>query len=149
MGEEQVTKAILRHLLAQGWQIVSFDFPQSGTGRMLHPNGGGSEKNRGAIIPDIVAVKNSDCLFFENKDRFYLPDYEKVSRLIHTHDYDQAIATLLAPYPAAQIFYGIGLPASRHTSRAQAASHLVDFVAGVEETGAVRLLCRRPGVPAF
>ena len=38
MTEEQVTKALLQHLTDNGWHIVCFDFPQSGTGRVLHPN---------------------------------------------------------------------------------------------------------------
>ena len=40
MKEEQVTKAVLKWLIANKWEIVCFDFPQSGTGRILHPNGG-------------------------------------------------------------------------------------------------------------
>ena len=46
MREEHVTKATLKWLLANGWEIVCFDFPQSGTGRFLHPNNAESEKTR-------------------------------------------------------------------------------------------------------
>lgn len=79
MTEEQVTKSLLHYLTDNGWHIVCFDFPQSGTGRILHPNNANSQKNKDSIIPDIVAVKNNISLFFENKDRYYFPDYEKVN----------------------------------------------------------------------
>lgn len=97
MTEERVTKHILKWLIDDGWEIVCYDFPQSGTGRFLHPNGSVS-KNEDAINPDIVAVRNNICVFFENKDRFYYPDYEKVNRLIETDDYSDAINILLKDY---------------------------------------------------
>ena len=80
MREEQVTKAMLKWLMDRNWAIVCFDFPQSGTGKVLHPNDAG-EKNKKSIIPDIVAVQNGVCIFVENKDRFYFPDYEKQNAL--------------------------------------------------------------------
>ena len=114
MREEHVTKALLKWLIDNDWEIICFDFPQSGTGRLLHPNGA-SEKNKGAINPDIVAVRNRVCLFFENKDRFYFPDYEKVNSLIVDNQYTDAIATLLSGHNVEQIFYGIGLPSEKHS----------------------------------
>ncbi len=136
MGEERVTKAILKWLIGNGWEIICFDFPQSGTGRLLHPNGT-NEKNKGAINPDIIAVRNGVCLFFENKDRFYFPDFEKVNELIVHDDYSEATTTLLAGRLAERYFYGIGLPASKHTRASQKAAYLVDFIVGVEEDGSV------------
>lgn len=44
MTEEQVTKALLQYLTDNGWHIVCFDFPQSGTGKVLHPNNADGEK---------------------------------------------------------------------------------------------------------
>ena len=38
MNEEEVTKSILSKLRSDSWTIISFDFPQSGTGKTLHPN---------------------------------------------------------------------------------------------------------------
>ena len=38
LTEEQATKAILDWLEENGWKIICFDFPQSGTGVSLHPN---------------------------------------------------------------------------------------------------------------
>ena len=66
MREEKVTITMLKWLQSNDWQIVCFDFPQSGTGVSLHPNQNIREKtkNKGAIIPDIIANKNAKSLFF-------------------------------------------------------------------------------------
>lgn len=139
MSEEQVTKAILKWLLDNYWKIICFDFPQSGTGRLLHPNGA-SEKNKGAINPDIVAVRDGVCLFFENKDRFYFPDYEKVNGLIVDNDYTDDIAKLLAGHTVNVFYYGIGLPTVKHKKGSKDAADLVDFIIGVEEDRTVSVL---------
>lgn len=79
MREERVTINILNWLEENGWQIVCYDFPQSGTGILLHSNGDNrTEKNKGGIISDIIVVKKDIALFFENKDRFYQPDFDKL-----------------------------------------------------------------------
>ena len=140
MTEEQVTKAILKWLLSDGWEIVCFDFPQSGTGRLLHPDNSSGERNKDAINPDIVAVKGTTCVFFENKDRFYLPDYQKVNRLITANNYTTAISQLLAPYSVDDIYYGIGLPTSKHGKASQDSAVLVDFIIGVEENKKISIL---------
>ena len=131
MTEEQVTKALLQHLTNNGWHIVCFDFPQSGTGRVLHPDNAYSEKNKDSIIPDIVAVKNGISLFFENKDRFYLPDYKKVNSLIVDNQYTSAINDLVTSYDVKNIFYGIGLPVDKHKEKSKESVDLVDFILGV------------------
>lgn len=134
MTEEKVTIAILTWLQNAGWQVVCFDFPQSGTGIALHPNPSlrGNSKNKGAIIPDIVACKNGTALFFENKNRFVLADFQKIHHLKTTQDYSEAISELLKTHPTERIFYGIGLPHSKNvTSKIQEYGHLVDFVVAV------------------
>lgn len=140
MTEEQVTKALLRHLIDKGWRIVCFDFPQSGTGRVLHPNNAVGEKNKDSIIPDIVAVKGNIALFFENKDHFYFPDYRKVNKLIVDNLYTNAIDTLLSDYKIENIFYGIGLPTEKHKEKSKDAAHLVDFIFGVNANKSVEIL---------
>ena len=140
MTEEQVTKAIMAWLITNGWHIVCFDFPQSGTGRVLHPNSAAGEKNKDSIIPDIVAVKKDVGLFFENKDRFYYPDYQKVNGLIIDNQYTIAISTLLNEYSVKNIYYGIGLPTVKHKKKSQDSAMLVDFIIGVEEDRAISVL---------
>jgi hypothetical protein len=111
--EEQVTKIILKWLNSQGWEIVCFDFPQSGTGYVLHPKEyNRTTKNKGAIIPDIVAVKGRICLFFENKDRFVMSDFEKISILRTSNEYLASIERMLSNWEIEKIYYGVGLPKS-------------------------------------
>jgi hypothetical protein len=108
--EEQATKAILDWLENNNWEIICFDFPQSGTGVSLHPNNEfRTTKNKGAFIPDIVAIKNGIVVFFENKDRFVLDDFVKVQDLRQNNDYSNSIEKLLANFKYTKIFYGVGL----------------------------------------
>src|SRR3989344_4038473 len=72
--EAFVTTKTIEWLKERGWGILSMDYPQSGTGFVLHPEGTKS-KTEGAIIPDIVATKSGVGLIFENKDRFNLGDF--------------------------------------------------------------------------
>lgn len=146
MTEEQVTKALLRYLTDNGWHIVCFDFPQSGTGRVLHPDSTDGQKNKDSIIPDIVAVKNNISLFFENKDRFYFPDYKKVNELIGDNRYTKAIDKLLSDYKPDGIFYGIGLPTEKHKEKSKESAHLVDFVLGVNTDGSAEILYNPKGI---
>lgn len=140
MTEEQVTKALLRYLTDNGWHIVCFDFPQSGTGRVLHLNNTDSEKNKNSIIPDIVAVKKNISLFFENKDRFYFPDLKKVNKLIVGNQYTNAIDKLLSNYKIDKIFYGIGLPTEKYRKNSKKFADLVDFIFGVNTDKSVKIL---------
>ena len=147
MKEEQVTKAILKWLLENGWTIVCFDFPQSGTGRIIHPNGGNREKNKDSIIPDIVAVKDGICVFSENKDRFYYPDFQKQNMLKTCSDYSDAISGLLNKYIVKMVFYGIGLPISKYTQGAEDSSHLVDFILCVENDKRIKIVYNPETIP--
>lgn len=140
MTEEFVTLKIMSHLQQTGWTIVCYDFPQSGTGIMLHPDGDEVSKNEGAIIPDIVAVKAGVCLFFENKNRFYKKDYEKCNNLKINNNYKTSISSLISGYQINAIYYGIGMPTQSHTRMAQKMARLVDFVVGVNSDASVNLL---------
>ncbi|MBE2190270.1 MAG: hypothetical protein IAE98_12480 [Candidatus Kapabacteria bacterium] len=111
LTEEQITKTILDWLEKHGWEIICYDFPQSGTGVSLHPNEElRTTKNKGAIIPDIVAIKGTTVVFFENKDRFVLSDFNKVSDLKTGSDYSSSLEKLLKSYKVSKILYGVGLP---------------------------------------
>lgn len=146
MREEQVTKALLKWLMDNLWQIVCFDFPQSGTGRVLHPDEN-NEKNKDSIIPDIVAVKNGVCLFFENKDRYYYPDYEKQHTMIVGNAYSKAVSELLRGHTISNIYYGIGLPTSKHKRGSATAADLVDFVVCVDDNQTVHIVHNPMNIP--
>ncbi|MBQ0054668.1 MAG: hypothetical protein KBS54_00770 [Synergistaceae bacterium] len=139
MTEEQVTKALIKWLLLNKWDIVCFDFPQSGTGHFLHPNGT-KEKMKDSINPDIVAVKDDICVFFENKGYFYFNDFKKVNFLRSTDIYSEAIQSLLNKYVIHNIYYGIGYPKTAHKAKAIKSVHLVDFILGINEDFSVEIL---------
>lgn len=128
LTEEQVAKSIIRWLVRNGWTIIAFDFPQSGTGRCLHPNDTNS-KTEGIWIPDIVAHKGNNLIFFENKDRFVYNDFEKVARLKNTTCYSMAIKEITQGYEYNNILYGIGFPKSpSNISKAASNLDMIEFL---------------------
>lgn len=136
MNEEDVTKAILQALIDGGWEIVCFDFPQSGTGRVLHPEGNPA-KNEGVIIPDVVAVKNGKCLYLENKDHYCCSDFVKVHDVIHCKRYERAFRRLLEGLDVKQMVCGIGMPATSFAGDAVTNCSMVDVVICVSDQGVV------------
>ena len=143
MREEKVTITMLKWLQSNDWQIVCFDFPQSGTGVSLHPNQDIREKtkNKGAIIPDIIANKNGKSLFFENKDRFVLSDFEKINHIKLSGEYSNSLTDLLKNYPTDTIYYGIGLPFSKTLeSKLIKYESLVDFIVSVSQNLEIEIL---------
>lgn len=137
--EEEVTKRMLNWLIQTGWEIICFDFPQSGTGRQLHPNDR-SSKTKGIIIPDIVALKNSVVVDFENKDRFVYSDFEKVKELKETNDYSNDWARLLNGKKYNNIYYGIGMPYTLNNYiKAEEYSSMVDFIVYLKEDGSFQI----------
>ncbi len=139
MTEEDVTKRIMKWLIERQWTIVSYDFPQSGTGRVLHPDVG-NDKNFMTIVPDIIAWKSGTVAVFENKDRFVKSDFVKIDVMRTTRRYDRALADLLRDFSVSSVEYGIGIPDTpKNRSKSMLNARLVDFVAWVSETGGVTL----------
>ena len=127
MTEEELTIALLEYLQANEWDIVCYDFPQSGTGRMIHPDDTNS-KTEGGIIPDIVAVKKGVCLFFENKDHYDHPDFEKQGSLRSTTKYMKSIRQLLKGKNYSKIYYGIAIPEKSVVCVTNDDKNLIDFI---------------------
>ena len=130
MREERVTINILNWLEDNNWRIVCYDFPQSGTGTLLHPNGDNrTEKNKGGIIPDIIAVKDNIALFFENKDRFYQPDFDKLLEIKSENNFSDSLNQLLSEFGINKIVYGIGIPeVKKHIEKSKTQLDKVDFL---------------------
>ena len=158
MKEEDVTKIVLDWLEDNGWEVVCYDFPQSGTGILLHGNNSNrTEKNKGGIIPDIIAVKNNDALFFENKDRYYKPDFDKLRSIKIANNYSDSLEILLSKYKVNKIHYGIGIPnIAKEITKCQTNLHLLDFLIGVNsdksivthhDPGNVLILMNTPSKP--
>jgi len=141
MTEEFVTTAIVAHLKECGWSMLSYDFPQSGTGIPLHPNNrANASKNLGAIIPDIVAC-DADCiLFLENKPAYIEQDVDKLVT-IKRGSYSANIAER---YPEAchlPIQIGVGFECSDASiGRARQRFPDLDMILCVEPTGFVRVI---------
>ncbi len=145
MTEERVTIAILNWLQKEGWEIVAFDFPQSGTGKVLHKNGS-TNKNQDTIIPDIIAVRKGICVFFENKNKFFYNDFEKLNQLREDNQYTEDISALLEPYQISRIYYGIGFPEKIYNQRVKKIEHMVDFIIGVTEDAIISIAYEAVGV---
>lgn len=138
MTEERCTIILLEFLEENDWEILCFDFPQSGTGRVLHPDSNMS-KTIGGIIPDIVAVKNGVCLFFENKDHYYLPDFDKQNMLRTSSDYKAAINELINGKQIHHIYYGIGFPTECTTRVSGEDKSKVDFIVTVKDDETIEI----------
>ncbi len=135
LTEEDVTKQIIKWLIEKGWKIVAYDFPQSGTGRQLHPNNA-ANKTDGIIIPDIVAHKGNTVVYFENKDRFVLSDFTKLHYVKKSNNYSKDWAKLLRNYDYEVIYYGVGIPFTHsNLSKAEEYCGYVDFVTLLQDNG--------------
>lgn len=143
MTEENVTRSILSYLIERGWKIVAFDFPQSGTGRSLHPSGSAS-KNAGDIIPDVVALKDGVSVYMENKDHYFPEDFIKVNSVLQTRMYAESFLRVLGVNQDT-MFGGIGMPAACCDSIAEDVKGLVDFVLRVDDDGVVDIDFVAPG----
>ena len=140
MREEKVTINIIKWLESNGWTIICYDYPQSGTGIMIHPNSNTNEnikeKNKGAIIPDIIAVKDSTAVFLENKDRFVLSDFEKIIMIKQSDLYNEGLNNLLKDYRVQNIYYGIGLPNNeKDISKSMKYIDNIDFLVSTNDNG--------------
>lgn len=136
MKEEKITINIIKWLQDNHWEIICYDFPQSGTGTMLHPNHNlGNEKNKDSIIPDIIAVKNDTAVFFENKDRFYFSDFQKIYDIKEKCQYSRDLRKLVGNK---SIYYGIGFPNNpRNIAKANQFLSMIDFLILVNENGEI------------
>lgn len=136
MSEEEVTMELIRWLRGEGWKIIAFDYPGSGTGIRLHKNGT-RHRNKDTIVPDIIAVKNNLALFFENKARFYKKDFEKQYYNIVDNKYSDGVKNLLESYKVKKIMWGIGIPEKSFKRGAKDNLYMVDFLYTVDEFGKV------------
>lgn len=131
ISEEKVTISIIKWLKENGWEIICYDFPQSGTGIILHPNQRNIyDKNKNGIIPDIIAIKDERAVFFENKDRFVLSDFEKIFSIKISGNYSHDLKKLVNNR---YIYYGIGIPKTKNNvNRSILNSNKVDFIITVD-----------------
>ena len=141
MREEKVTISILKWLEKNDWEIISYDFPQSGTGILLHKNSiSGHHKNKGGIIPDIIAKKSNTVVYFENKDRYYADDFTKIQDLKVKKEYSEALTNLLGSLTQITIYFGIGIPAlPSEIKKCLLSSEKIDFLISVKDNYSIEV----------
>lgn len=139
MDEEFITKKIVNFLKEKGYTIISFDFPQSGTGIMLHPDKT-AKKNEG-IKPDILAFKGNLMIAMENKNRYWKKDFEKLNILKASGCYKRVLDELQNRYKTTTLRVGVGIPDEESVvSKAIKSADLIDFVIAVSKNGEARII---------
>lgn len=141
MNEGKVTKTIIRNLKLNDWNVLCFDYPQSGTGINFKPANHclnePANKNKSHIIPDILAVKGDVLLYFENKSYYYYEDFIKVNNLITNDCYDNSINEYVESLniDIKKIYYGIGcIDEKKFYDKAKDQYSLTDFVVTVNDS---------------
>lgn len=132
MDEEGVTRAVVRFLKVEGWQIISCDLPQMGSGILLQEDRVRGEKNKGGIIPDIIAYRERLIFFCESKKKFAQSDVEKMES-VKRGKYKEAIAEIFPFNSWNETLVSIGL-AQKHLSGQESFGDL-DIVFKVEGEG--------------
>lgn len=134
MNEEFITKSIIYYLKENDWIIFSFDYPQSGTGFLIHPNDRVS-KNKESMIPDIIAYKNNKCIIMENKSYYYEKDFIKLNELKNSIIYKNDLTNLMNRLNCNTLKCGIGIPENiYYLLEAESNSKLIDFIITVDKT---------------
>ncbi len=88
MTEEQVIKALLQYLTDNGSYIVCFDFSQSGTGRVLHPNNADGGKKPTICVKHTIIIRQDKQGNFIGEDEAHficgIINSEIVQQYIHS-----------------------------------------------------------------
>ncbi len=108
MKEEEITKFVIKNLKENDWRILSFDFPQSGTGIILKHNGHLNEKNKLTINPDVLAFRQGVLLYMENKESFSAHDIEKIAR-VKNNEYTVSLRRIFPSIKYEKILTGVAL----------------------------------------
>ena len=130
--EELVTLSIIRFLKSMKFDIISFDFPQSGTGMVLHPNNR-LGKNEGVLIPDVIAKNSTKLLILEDKDHYDRSDVVKLRKLKTGETHSREIDKLVDEFALVSVAYGIGIPDEpKHVDRAKKEACDLDVILAVD-----------------
>jgi hypothetical protein len=77
LNEEDITLSLMKFLRAEGWIILSFDYPGSGTGDLLRDPLSNSKS--AGWKPDIIAHFDGDVLLIETKPKYNKTDDHKLA----------------------------------------------------------------------
>ncbi len=149
MKEEFITKSFLKFLIDRSWEILSYDFPQSGTGISLQPNQTFRQpetKNEGMITPDIIAFKKNIGLISENKPYFDKQDVDKLVK-IRQGIYSESLNKVFEDKQVKKLVLGIVLPnILTEISKAQSYFNQIDFVFTINSNGSCDIGYLREGI---
>jgi hypothetical protein len=87
-----------------------------------------------------LATRNSVALFFENKDRFVLSDFEKLKEIKTLRNYSNSLNAILADFNVTSIYYGVGVPAiEKHIKKSLENIDGIDFLISTFENGEIEI----------
>jgi len=134
--EELITIAIVQYLSLRQWTIISYDFPQSGSGYRFTENFTGSCSSCKALIPDIIAQKEGQLFIWENKVKFSVLDIEKYRNF--TSSFSNSIESLRKETSFQNMFFGIGVAHSLYNiKKIDLYSNQLDFAVIVDQESTV------------
>lgn len=144
MTEEQLTLTLIECLQKFGWKILSYDFPQSGTGIRFYPDNR-IDKSYISFIPDIIAIKEKNAIFMENKNRFVLSDFYKQNFIKKNKDKYSSIDAFFESHVIKNIYFGIGIPLEAYNKKREQYLDLVDFVICAEMKN-IKIVYDKPNI---
>jgi Holliday junction resolvase len=98
-------------------------------------------KNKGGIIPDIIAVKKKTAVFFENKDRYVESDFEKIRKIKSSGKYSEGLSRLLKQFASDTLFFGIAYASSiNDDQRGLKNLENIDFLLTVNINSSINIL---------
>lgn len=136
MTEPEITNCIVNYLRGLGWTIHAVDMPQMGGGVLLRPNGS-RQKNKGSLIPDLIASRGAKLLIVESKSYFEPKDIEKLV-LLASPEYSASLSELMTKTSTTELITAIAGPATDSlVSRRAEITSLVDHFFEVSQDGTV------------
>jgi hypothetical protein len=144
MTEEFITKSIMMYLQDNGWSLISFDYPQSGSGYRFNRNlVNVCKSTQNSIIPDVMALINDVLFIWENKNKFTLNDLLKYDNFATA--YSDSLESLKLSISFKGICFGIGLANTSYNVRKTLEyREKLDFAVLVDDTGNVTVHIQDP-----
>lgn len=137
MRQETITLSVAKFLSESGWCVKSVDYPQSGCGVALRPRRC-KDKNRGKVVPDVIAVRGHLVLFVESNTRCTPKDIENLARVKseeYLHSLQEAVEIESGVISVKTAFAVASDVSLTHRSLTKLKNACVDFLIRVNESG--------------
>jgi len=140
LSEEKVTRELIRFHQREGWNVVSFDLPETGAGERIPPNNRQTgTKQRGSIVPDIVAVNGEILRLVESKPKFDMNDVRKLE-LVLNGEYSQGIERKFGHLEWESVEVSIGLPIAENSTTLEKKASRLDLSLFIQPDGGIEIL---------